>query len=311
LEKIAYLFPGQGSQAVGMGLEFHQEYDEVREFFDMVDEVCKKRISRLCFSGPMEELTRTAICQPAVAAASLAALVAIQKAGGPPPDFAAGHSLGEYAALCAAGALDREATMRLVRRRGELMHADAVAHSGVMYAIVGLSIDEVRDLVSGVEGRVAVANHNTPTQVVISGTAQAVEKAAQLAKKAGAREIPLAVSGPWHSELMARAAKEFASYLDHHYTLEKPSIPVVPNVTATPETDPAVLAECLKKQITSPVLWVDSIRALREAGVDTFVEVGPRRVLTGLVKKILGKDDSKLFSVGDMKGLEAWISAST
>ncbi|MBU2489910.1 MAG: ACP S-malonyltransferase [Proteobacteria bacterium] len=311
MHKTAFLFPGQGSQVVGMGRDFHEEYEFVRQLFDMVDDLCKKHVSRLCFFGPMEELTRTANLQPAICAVSLAVLAVLQKAGAGSPDATGGHSLGEYPALCAAGALSPEAVIRLVNRRGELMDQEAMANPGIMHAVLGLSLDEVAELTKRASkaGPVSVANHNTPSQVVISGAAPAVEKAGELARAAGARVIPLAVSGPWHSGLMARAGEEFADFLTD-FPLVEPWVPVVPNVTAEPSTDPVVLADALARQITSPVRWVDSVRALEALGVDAWVEVGPKRVVSGMVKKIVPEDRGhRIFALGDMKSLEAWLQA--
>ena len=203
MKKTAFLFPGQGSQSVGMGQEFYREYDTARELFDMIEEITRINISRLCFKGPMEDLTQTVNLQSAVTAVNLACLAAIEKEYNA-YHFCVGHSLGEYSALNAAGVISREDIIRLVFKRGELMHRDATRHQGVMHAIVGLPIDEVCEMVSEgqKEGVVSVANHNTELQIVITGAEQPVARVSALASAKGAKSVPLKVSGAWHSALI-------------------------------------------------------------------------------------------------------------
>ncbi len=215
MKKIAFLFPGQGSQSVGMGEEFYREYDIVREIFDMAEEITRLNISKLCFKGPMEDLTMTVNLQPAVTAVNLACLAVLEKEN-IAYQFCAGHSLGEFSALCAAGVNEKEDTFRLVFKRGELMHREAGQHQGAMNAIVGLPIDEVAELVSKVQmdGIVSVANHNTQLQIVITGAPPSVDRVSSLAVAKGAKSVPLKVSGAWHSELIKGAVAEFKEYLD-------------------------------------------------------------------------------------------------
>ena len=196
MKKTAFLFPGQGSQAVGMGLDFYQEYDIVRELFDMVDEITKINISQLCLKGPFDDLTETINLQPAITVVNLACLAAIEKEN-IKPDISAGHSLGEYSAMCASGIVSKEDTFRLVFKRGELMHRESTKHKGAMYAIIGLGINAVEELVANVQqdGIVAVANHNTEQQIVVTGAPDPVKKVSALASSQGAKAIPLKVSG--------------------------------------------------------------------------------------------------------------------
>lgn len=309
MKKTAFLFPGQGSQSVGMGQEFYQEYDVAREIFDMTEEVVRMNMKKLIFNGPMEELTMTVNLQPAVTAVDLACLAVIEKEGGA-CQYTAGHSLGEYGALCAAGVTSAEDTIRLVHKRGELMHRESLKHKGAMSAIVGLPIDEVSDLVEQVqpEGVVSVANHNTELQIVITGSPQPVEKASALAAQKGAKAIPLKVSGAWHSELIKGAESEFGEHLDT-FSFAQPQKPAVFNVTADFCEDSEEIKGIMKKQFCSPVRWYDSMHKLIDEKVEIFVEVGPGRVLSGLLKKILPKEhDCQVFNVSNMKQLEKYLS---
>ena len=309
-KRIAFLFPGQGSQVVGMGLDLYQEYDFVREIFDMVDEVTKTHISRLCFKGPMEELTLTVNLQPAVTAVNLACLAALEKEG-IEPDVAAGHSLGEYCALRAAGVVNSEDTCRLVFKRGHLMHREATKHKGAMHAIIGLNIDAVREIVEEAQekGVVAVANHNTAEQIVITGAPDVVESASEVAKTRGAKAIPLRVSGPWHSELIRGAEKDFRAFLAE-IPFNAPKRPVLFNVTAASGSDPNEIKELMARQLCSPVRWYDSVCRMQEDEIEVFAEVGPKKVLTGLLRKIIPDNyEHEVHNVDGMKGVEAFLKA--
>lgn len=311
-KKTAFLFPGQGSQVVGMGLDLYQEYDFVREIFDMVDEVTKTHVSRLCFKGPMEELTLTVNLQPAITAVNLACLAVLDKEG-VQPDVTAGHSLGEYSAMRAAGAVNPEDTCALVFKRGHLMHRESTKHKGAMYAIVGLNIDAVREIVEEAKenGVIAVANHNTGEQIVITGAPDAVGSASELAKARGAKAIPLRVSGAWHSELIRGAEKDFRAFLAE-ISLSEPKRPVLFNVTAAPESDPNEIKEIMARQLCSPVLWYDSMCKMQEDEIEIFAEVGPKKVLTGLLRKIIPDTyEHEVYNVDGMKGLEAFLKAVT
>ena len=309
MKKTAFLFPGQGSQAVGMGLDFYQEYDVVRELFDMAEEITKIKLSKLCFKGPMEDLTQTVNLQPAVTAVNLACLTVIEKEG-ITPDICAGHSLGEYSAICASEIVSREDTFRLVFKRGELMHREAEQNKGAMHAIIGLSIDMVEEIVSEAKtaGVVAVANHNAEKQIVITGAPDPVKKASSIASSHGARAIPLKVSGAWHSQLIQGAQDEFKNFIDS-IPFNTPQRPTIFNVTADFEKKPDDIKSIMARQLCSPVKWYDSICKLMTEHIEIFVEVGPGKVLTGLLKKILPKDyPCQIFNVNDMKALERFIN---
>ena len=309
MKKIAFLFPGQGSQSVGMGEEFYGEFDIVREIFDMTEEITRLNISKLCFKGPMEDLTRTVNLQPAVTAVNLACLAVIEKEN-IPYQFCAGHSLGEFSALCAAGVNSKEDTIRLVFKRGELMHREASLHQGAMNAIVGLSIDEVSELVSEVQrdGIVSVANHNTELQIVITGAPSSVDQVSTLAAAKGAKSVSLKVSGAWHSELIKGAVEEFKEYLDT-IAFNVPQKEVFFNVTADIKEIPEEIRELMARQLCSPIKWYDAMNKMLSESVDVFVEVGPGRVLAGLLKKILPKDcPAKVYNVANLKQLEAFMN---
>jgi len=308
VKRIAFLFPGQGSQAVGMGFEFYQEYDFVRELFDMAEEITRTHLSKLCFKGPMEDLTATVNLQPAVTAVNLAGLAAINREG-LRADISAGHSLGEYSALCSAGVVSPEDTFRLVYKRGELMHRESLKQQGAMHAVIGLPIETVEELISSVDapGVVSVANHNMETQIVTTGSPESVQAVSDLAVTRGARAIPLKVSGAWHSSLISGAEKEFEAFLGG-ILFKEPETPVVHNATADVSPDPDEIKMILTKQLCSPVRWYDSVRKLMDEGVEIFVEIGPGKVLSGLVKKILPKGHPfSLYTVNSMKTLEQFF----
>ena len=303
----AFLFPGQGSQTVGMDAFLH-EYPEAAGLLANADELSGVvGLSRVISEGPIEELTRTDLAQPAITIVSLATL-SVLRARGIEPDMVAGHSLGEYSALVAAGVISASEALSLVRHRGELMQ-DCVNRFPVgMTALLGTDYDSAMAIVreSAGMGPIGIANMNSSGQVVISGAAEPLQRAGELAREAGVkRVIPLRVSGAWHSPLMDEAAAGLRSYLDD-VVFEGPAVPVVANVTA----DYVELGEesrnLLERQVTSPVLWSDSMKKLVDAGADTFVEVGPGRVLQGLLR---GYDSIGVYGTGSAEALEKTIEA--
>ncbi|HEY2294804.1 MAG TPA: ACP S-malonyltransferase [Thermoanaerobaculia bacterium] len=293
--KLAFVFPGQGSQKVGMVKAWADASPQARATFAEADEALGFPLSRLCWEGPEEELNLTANTQPALVAASIAVLRALA-AMAPElrPVVVAGHSLGEYSALVAAGALDFADALRLVRRRGELMQEAVPVGQGAMAAIIGLDPDAIAGIaadasVSGEKPEVcAVANLNGPAQTVIAGDKGAVDRAVVLAKERGARKATLlAVSAPFHSPLM-RPAREGMAPLLAAATFRDPLVPVVTNVDAAPVTTAGAARDALVRQIDSPVRWVESVLRIEgDFGVQTFVEVGPGSVLSGLTRRIV------------------------
>ncbi|RLB44182.1 MAG: [acyl-carrier-protein] S-malonyltransferase [Deltaproteobacteria bacterium] len=308
--KIAFLFPGQGSQIVGMGKDLCERFPDVRKLFEKVDSICGKPISRLCFDGPMEELTITENLQPAISVVSLACLQILNDSG-IKPDISAGHSLGEYAALAGAGVLSQEDTLRLVSKRGELMQREAEANPGGMVAVMGMGIEEVEAIVRDAsrEGPIAIANHNTAEQIVITGERQALSRATVMVKEKGKKAIPLKVSGAWHSPLMKGAVNEFREFMES-VRFSPPQSRILFNATAKEESDPYAMKDLMANQLVSPVRWYDIVMKMLSEGVVHFVEVGPKTVLIGLVKKIAPKDrEVHYWPVGDLKGIEEFLAA--
>lgn len=306
MSKIAYLFPGQGSQAIGMGQDLCAHFAGARAVFDEADQYLGSKISTLCFYGPEESLRETIYAQPALFATSVAALQALGEAGAPAPSAVAGHSVGEYAALVAAHALDFSTGLRLVEHRAREMHRATLAAPGAMAAVLGLSSADVAALCAEA-GDVDAANFNGGGQVVVSGTPDGVARVSEMAKARGARRVvPLNVSGAFHSRWMAPAAEAMAHALADA-SIHDAVFPVVANFTGDYETKPADIKANLAAQIDHPVRWEESIRRLVADGFDTFIEVGAGTTLAGLVKRIA--PDAKTLSVGDSAGVSAAVAA--
>ena len=282
-DPVGFLFPGQGSQFVGMGADLYAKFPQSRDVYERAEQALELPIKALSFEGPEEELRQTRYTQPAILTHSLAALAAFPKLN---PIVAAGHSLGEYSALYAAGALDFDSVMKLVKRRGALMYAEGEKNPGTMAAIIGMDAAAVEQLCQDVGGVVVPAIYNEPKQTVISGEVPAVKAAAELAKTRGAlKAVLLPVSGAFHSPLLKESAAEFADYLGG-FEIRTPSFPVIANVTGKPVTTADEVRDCLSRQLISPVRWVATIGTAKGLGCKRFLEVGPGNVLSGLARRI-------------------------
>jgi len=304
---LGFVFPGQGSQSVGMLGDLVERFPRVRETFMEAGDAIARPLWQIVAEGPETELVRTEITQPALLAASVAIWSIWRSAGGPAPVAVAGHSLGEYSALVCAGALDFADAVRLVHRRGQLMQAAVPQGEGAMAAILGLDDDQVEAACAEVDGVVSAANYNAPGQVVIAGTAAAVAAAVERCKARGARRATaLPVSGPFHCALMRPAQAQFAADLAA-VQLREPVIPVIQNVDAAVADSVAAMRDKLLAQISQPVLWTACVRSMVARGVDRVAECGPGRVLGGLVKRI--DKDLDAHSLGSLDGFTAALAA--
>ncbi len=307
--KIACIFPGQGSQSVGMGLDLYKQFPQAHDVFDKIDKIAGRSLSQMCFEGPAEDLKRTVNTQPAILATSIAAWQCYLQAGGPKPAFVAGHSLGEFSALYAAGVLSLESVVKLVEKRAQLMEA---CPPGAMSAILGMKHERLKELCASTTAGggspdkvVIVANFNTEEQLVISGDPESVSAVGMLAKAEGAKVIPLAVGGAFHSSLMSGAAKDFSDELNK-YSFAEAHFPVVQNVTALPHTNGTVIKNTVEKQMISSVLWYNTIKFMLDQGVTHFVEIGPGKALSGMIKRI--DKTVQVYNVEDSASLNSTIA---
>lgn len=306
--KIALIFPGQGSQTIGMGRTLAEQDDDVRSIFEKADERLGYSLSNIIFEGPQDELTLTTNAQPALLTTSIAILKYFEQAN-VRIDYVAGHSLGEYTALVASGAISFADGVYAVRKRGEFMEAAVPNREGTMAAVLGLGREELERVTKSISSsgdQVQLANINCPGQIVISGTRKGVELAAVKAKEAGAKRVlPLEVSGPFHSSLMMPASIQLREVLDG-MTIHPAEIPVIANVNASEMRDPVEIKENLIQQLYSPVQWEDSIKKMIQLGVDIFIEIGPGKVLSGLVKKI--DRTVKTYAISDVETFEQTLT---
>jgi len=303
-DPIGLLFPGQGSQSVGMGADLYAKFAPAHDVYEHAEQVLELPIKALSFEGPEDKLRQTRYTQPAILTHSLAALAVLPKLS---PAMAAGHSLGEYSALYAAGALDFDSVMKLVKRRGALMYAEGEKNPGTMAAIIGMDAGAVELLCKEVGGVVVPANYNEPKQTVISGEVPAVKAAAELAKTRGAlKAVLLPVSGAFHSPLLKESAAEFADFLGS-FEIHTPSFPVVANVTGKPVTTAADVRDCLTRQLISPVRWVATVESAKQLGCKRFFEVGPGNVLAGLARRI--DRELMVLPAGKVSDVEALVAA--
>lgn len=307
---VIFVFPGQGSQYVGMGKDFYETMPEAKEIFELASEITGIDIKKLCLEGPMEDLTKTSNLQPCLTAIEMICAIAMMEHG-VAPVAVAGHSLGEYAALWVAGVLDIADTLRLVHLRGRLMEEAGQQGQGAMAAIIGLDKTSLETMISPLQkdGVISLANHNSPEQIVVTGEAKLIERLIQQVKaETKAKAIPLKVSGAFHSPLMKGPSAALAEALKD-VRFNAPRIPVYCNVTARPETDPIRIQNLLVEQIYSPVRWYETVVNMSaDYKPSCFIELGPKNVLTNLIKKSLPEGSYTIYQIENSSGIEAFLN---
>lgn len=308
---FACVFPGQGSQYIGMGKDFFERYDYVKRIFEKGEDITGIPVKKLCFEGPLEELTLTKNLQVCLTIVNMSCfsvfLNEVLSRSKAKISFVAGHSLGEYTALWASEVLSFEETLMAVKKRGEIMQetVSKVLPSG-MYAIIGLTEKEVQSLIEGVEGQVVISNYNSPKQLVISGELNSLEKVAKLAKEKGAKTVKLKVSAGFHSPLMKEAEVKFSQFLEN-LSWKDPTIPFVSNVSGKPAFSGKEIKSLMQKQITSSVKWIDCVRYIYNSGTKHFIEIGPKKVLCGLINQILENFEFLCCNIEDYISLKNFI----
>ena len=306
MNKLAFIFPGQGAQVVGMGKDLYEHYPAAKKVFDTADEVLGKKVTKMCFEGPEDDLKQTINTQPAIVTMSIAAFEAFKSKLNLTPHFTAGHSLGEYCAMFCSGVMNLKTTLLAIQKRATLMNK---VNKGMMAAVLNApegSLEKALNEASK-EGYVDVANYNSPVQVVLTGDEKAVNKAGEILTQAGARRfVPLAVSGAFHSKYLNEASKEFGEFAKE-LDLSSASVPVITNVDAAATISAEDFRNKMPRQICSSVHWTQTIENMIKNGVDTFIEFGPGKVLAGLNRKI--NPEVKTYNVYDKESLEATVSA--
>jgi [acyl-carrier-protein] S-malonyltransferase len=304
---LAFVFPGQGSQYVGMGKAFFETMSDAAHIFSVAEKLTGLPLKKLCIEGPLEELTQVENLQPCLASVEIICCMAARNKG-LKATAVAGHSLGEYPALWAAGVISLEDTFKLVHARGSLMKEVGDKNPGAMAAVIGLSRKDLEELITPLakKGVLVLANHNSPEQIVVTGKMDLVGNLCKEAKAKGAKAIPLKVSGAYHSPLMKEASRRFSEILDE-VSFYKPKIPIYSNVTARPESDPEEIKDLIKKQICSPVRWYEIVINMDQDKISNFIELGPKNILSNLIRKCLLEGSAKIFQVENPENLEACL----
>ncbi len=299
--KLAYIFPGQGAQFVGMGKDLYENFSLSKKIFDTADDILGYSIKELCFEGPMDKLSSTDNSQVAILTASIAALDALRESGlKVEPEYLAGLSLGEYSGLVASGSIDFETALKLVEKRGKFMHQASIENPGKMASVIGLNKQDVEKIAN--QSNTQMVNFNCPQQIVLSGSPEAIEKAEKLAKGMGVKRfIILKISGAFHSRFMDEASRRLNEELNK-VNFKTPNAKVVFNVSAIPEEDPKRIKDNLSNQVNHATYWQKSIEYIQSNGINSFIEIGPGKVLKGLLRRI--NHDFKVYNVGNLKDIE-------